>query len=133
MLPLYGAIFSLPNRFWKPEIVRIPIICFTDNKGFVCAWCYTIGYALDIPGKTIVFSRYMAYWRPDDSPFIWISIFIWIPLLFNLLNIRRYGEIEFVFTTIKIQGIFGIIILGCIIIAGGTLREPLLGTNSANE
>jgi len=110
-----------------------PIRVFANDKGFACAWCYTLGYALDIPDKAIAFSNYMAYWRPDDQPAIWITIFIIAPLLFNLLDVRRYGEIEFIFTTIKIYAIFGIIALGFIIIAGGTLTTPLLGTNNAAQ
>lgn len=99
-------------------------------KGFAAAWFYAFGYALDVPVKANAFSIYMAYWFPDINPNAWITIFIILPVLFNLLNVRKYGEIEFFFTVIKVLTIFGAIIVGFVIVAGGTGKEPLLGTSN---
>jgi amino acid permease len=91
----------------------------------------TIGYALDISDKAIAFSIYMAYWLPNTPPIIWISIFIILPLAFNLLNVRRFGDVEFTFTAVKVVTILGLIILGFVIAAGGVSKAPLLGTDIA--
>jgi amino acid transporter len=107
------------------------------TKGVATAICYTLGYALDIPDKAISFAIYMSYWIPDRvSPLLslfWIFIFIWPPLIFNYFNVRKFGEIEFTLTSLKIFGIWGIIILGFVIVGGGTGREPLLATDANFE
>ena len=61
----------------------------------------------------------------DQGIEIWL--FFLIPVLVNILNVRRYGEIEFWLTAVKIQAILVIIIVGFVIAAGG--RPQLLGTD----
>jgi amino acid permease len=102
-------------------------------KGFATAYCYVLGYAFDIPDKAIAFSIYMGYWCPDVSPFVWISIFILPPIVFNYFNARRYGDIEYTITAIKIVAILGIIVLGFIIVGGGTDTVALLATNNDTQ
>lgn len=58
-----------------------------------------------------------------------ITIFLFIPLVVNILIVRIYGEAEFWLTLIKITAIVGLIFAGIIIAAGG-VSSPLLGTNS---
>lgn len=72
----------------------------------------------------------MYYWVPDESPYLWLGIFLILPLLLNLLNVQRIGEIEFVLTAIKIFTIIGIVILGFVLIGGGTNTTYLLGTDA---
>jgi len=69
----------------------------------------------------------MAYWS-DESRFLWISIFFVFPILFNILNVRRYGEIEYWFTAIKVVTIVGLIICG-LLIAMDVTGTALLGTD----
>jgi amino acid permease len=73
----------------------------------------------------------MAFWLPKDQypPEIWISLFWVVPLLFNYLNVRRYGEIEFWLTVTKVVTIVGIIILGILLPMGASPTTPLLGTD----
>jgi len=53
-------------------------------------------------------------------------LFFVIPILVNILNVRRYGEVEFWLTVIKIQTILVIVVVGFVIAAGGG-SQPLLG------
>jgi len=91
------------------------------------------GYSLDLPGKAYFFSIYVSYWLPDVYPAVWISIFFVLPILFNMFNVRKYGEIEFILTSFKVISIVGIVILGLIIVGGGELTQPRLGTDSFNR
>jgi len=59
-----------------------------------------------------------------------VTIFLVIPIGFNLLNLRRYGEIEFWLTTIKVVMIVLLIVLGVLLPMGASPRTPLLGTGS---
>ena len=58
-----------------------------------------------------------------------IVVFFIPPILINVLNVRKYGEVEFWMTTIKLTTLLGLIILGVVIAAGG-VSSPLLGTNA---
>lgn len=118
LLPEPGAIFALPNNFLFPGL------------GFATAWAYTLGYALDIPDKAVNFAIYMGYWWPDINPAIWMSFFVFPPLIFNYLNARRYGDIDYALTSLKVLTVLIIIIVGFIIVGGGTNTVPLLATNN---
>ena len=118
LLPEPGAVFGLPNDFLYPGI------------GFATAYCYTLAYALDIPDKATNFSIYMGFWFPDVSPYVWISIFIWFPLIFNYFNVRRYGNIEFTITSVKLLSLIAIVFIGFVTVAGGTDSVALLATDN---
>jgi amino acid permease len=72
----------------------------------------------------------MYYWVQDESPFLWLGVFLILPILLNLLNVQRIGEIEFVLTAIKIFTLLGIVIFGLVLAGSGTKRMPLLGTDA---
>jgi amino acid permease len=69
----------------------------------------------------------MSYWS-DKPRVLWISIFFIAPILFNVLNVRRYGEIEYGLTAIKVVTILGLIITGLLIAMEAT-GTALLGTD----
>jgi Amino acid permease len=71
----------------------------------------------------------MQYWIPDSTVpgGVWIAIFIVIPTAFNFFNVRRYGEIEFWLTTIKVITLIGLILLGIILPMDASPVRPLLG------
>jgi len=73
----------------------------------------------------------MAFWLPHEqyNSAIWISVFLVIPVLFNLFNVRRYGEIEFWLTVTKVVTIVGLIILGILLPMNASSTTRLLGTN----
>lgn len=64
------------------------------------------------------------------SPVIWLSIFILLPFLFNFLNLRRYGEVEYWLTVIKVFTLVGIIFLGILLPMGASTSTQLLGTDA---
>lgn len=70
----------------------------------------------------------MSYWS-DKPRALWISIFFLFPIGFNVLNVRRYGEIEYWFTAIKIVTIVGLSITG-LLIAMEVTGTALLGTDA---
>jgi len=72
--------------------------------------------------------NFMSLWVPDPKykP-LWISIFFIVPFLFNLLNVRRYGEVEYWLVLVKVVGVFGIIILGLVLAMGATAKSRQLG------
>jgi amino acid permease len=83
--------------------------------------------------QLVVIQKIMNLWIPDEKyqP-LWVSVIYILVVLFNLLNVRRYGEIEYWLTVIKLMGTLIIIILGILLpmrISAGTRQ---LGTTSNN-
>jgi len=58
---------------------------------------------------------------------LWISVFLFIPFVLNLFNTRRFGEIEYWLTIVKVTTITALIVLGILLPMGGTSKPPLLG------
>lgn len=132
-LPIPGGFFALANRFLSPAIVRRLGIDLANIKGFACGWAYWAAYVLAFPAKLVAAQKIMAFWLPDGPSAVWISIFYLLPSLFNLFNVRRYGEIEFWLTWVKLVTILGIIVLGVLLPMGAVASQPLLGTSAQGE
>lgn len=90
------------------------------------------GYAMDIPLKAVAFADYLGYWTDMNQNGHRVGAFVCffvVPLFFNCINVRKYGELEFWLTIIKVTTVLGLIILGIVIAAGG-VASPLLGTDA---
>jgi amino acid permease len=89
---------------------------------------------VDFANKAVDFSQYVTYWtgptNQTHNKIIEISFYFIIPILVNILNVRKYGEVEFWLTAIKVEVILTIIIVGFVIAAGGGPSQ-LLGTDDA--
>src|SRR5436853_1886292 len=60
----------------------------------------------------------------------WIAIFIFLPFAFNFLNVRRYREVEYWLTMIKIITLVTLFFLGVVFLPLGINSDGLqLGTN----
>jgi amino acid permease len=88
---------------------------------------------IDVAYKAVTFSQFVTYWTgPSDQlvhSVLEITFFFIPPILVNFLNVRLYGEVEFVLTAIKVQVILGIILLGIVIAVGGG-HAQLSGTDT---
>jgi len=87
---------------------------------------------IDFANKAVAFSQYVTYWTgPADQTVhsvLEITFFFVLPILLNFLNVRIYGEVEFVLTAMKVQVILVIIVVGFVIVSGGGPAQ-LLGTD----
>lgn len=60
---------------------------------------------------------------------VWISVYMIPPIIFNLFNVRRYGEIEFWLTLQKIFTFVLLIVYGLLAAMGASSKQPLSGTD----
>lgn len=58
---------------------------------------------------------------------MWITICLIVVVAINVLGAGAYGEAEFIFASIKVLTIVGLIILGIIISAGGGPDHQSIG------
>lgn len=87
------------------------------------------------PGKLVALASVMSFWIPmvEINSAVWISIFLPLSISFNLFNVRRYGEIEYWLTAIKVISCIGIIILGLVLPMDASPRTRLLGTTDDHQ
>jgi amino acid permease len=107
---------------------NVVLSSLANAQGFACGWAYWAAYIFAFPDKLIAAQKIMAFWLPRVNSAVWISIFYLVPFLFNLFNVRRYGEIEFWLTVVKVVTIVGIIFLGILLPMGASPSQQLLGT-----
>jgi amino acid transporter len=128
-----------PRRVHRP-CQSMPFTCgrkfmtssrVSNNKGFVCGWSYWLSRAISFGLELVALQKVMSTWLSDEKyAYMWITIFFIMIVLFNLLNVRRYGEIEFWLTAIKLVTIVGIIFLGLVLPMGASPNTRQLGTSS---
>lgn len=87
---------------------------------------------IDFANKAVTFSSYLAYWSGNENELrnkaLAISFFVIVPLVVNTLTVRKYGELEFVLTVIKLYAILALVVIAVVIATGGS-PSPRLGTD----
>lgn len=89
--------------------------------GFACGYVYLFKYLILPANQLVAGSLTMQYWVHKDkvNPGVWITIFLVIIVLVNVLGVRFFGEIEFWLSTLKVITCLGLIILLLVIALGG--------------
>ena len=73
----------------------------------------------------------MATWISSEIyRYVWISVFFILIVLFNVLNVRRFGEIEYWMAVVKLATIVGLIILGVLLPMGVSTQTRELATSA---
>lgn len=141
-LPLPGTFFALANRNLSPSIVStlystlILGLCFrVDILVHVSSQYSLLITSYAVPFPLVAASNIMSFWIPKSqiSPAVWISVYFLLPITFNLFNVRRYGELEFWLTSIKVLACIGLIFLGILLPMDASTEPLLLGTNSTTH
>lgn len=88
---------------------------------------------LDVPNKLVAASNYMKFWTSSVHPAVWITIYLIPPILFNLFNVRKYGEIEFWLTLQKVITFVLLISYGILMAMQASNILPWSGTTSTYD
>ena len=65
-------------------------------------YLFALAGALDYANKAVAVADFMTFWTNSVPAGVWITMALIIPVAFNLLNVRKNGDIEFVLTMTKI-------------------------------
>ncbi|KAF2710198.1 amino-acid permease inda1 [Pleomassaria siparia CBS 279.74] len=108
-LPLPGAIPQYCSRYSDPAL------------GFAVGWNNWYQCAITLCAEISAATVLVSFWDTEEkiNPAVWISIIIVIILLLNLFAVGIYGEAEFIFASIKIITILGLLIVSLVIMLGG--------------
>lgn len=90
---------------------------------------YWFAYVIAPAAQLVGVQSIMSYWVDTDRvpQWAWITAFIFIPVIFNFLAVRRFGEGEFVLTALKMATIVGLIIIGILLPWGASAGTRKLG------
>lgn len=116
-LPLPGAIPQFAARYIEPA------------AGFATGWNNWYSCAITLCAEISAAATVIQYWQGarDINPSVWIAIVLVLILFLNVWAVAIYGEAEFIFASIKIITIVGLLILALIIDLGGVPGQKRLG------
>lgn len=116
---------------WLPLPGAIPQFCarYVDGAmGFAVGWNNWYTCSLTLCAEISAAAVVIQFWNGavDINVAAWISIIIVVVVALNIFAVSIYGEAEFVFASIKIITIIGLIIFAFIIdLGGGPTRDRL--------
>jgi len=94
-------------------------------------YLFVLAGAFDYANKAVGIADFMTFWTNSVPAGVWITIALIIPVAFNLLNVRKNGDIEFGLTMTKITLLVILMVVGAFLATGASPGPYLLGTDSS--
>ncbi|THH11561.1 hypothetical protein EW145_g583 [Phellinidium pouzarii] len=117
LLPIPGGHIKLAERFVDRAF------------SFTLGWTYWYSWTIFLPTELSASAVLMSFWKsPEEvNPAVWITMCLIVVIMINLLGAGAYGEAEFIFASIKVATIVGLIILGIVLDLGGGPNHDRIG------
>ncbi|RQM07484.1 hypothetical protein DH86_00002992 [Scytalidium sp. 3C] len=117
---------------WLPLPGAIPQFCaryVDDALGFAVGWNNWYAAAITLCAEISAASVVIQYWPGADHINVaaWISLIIVVIFCLNIFAVSIYGEAEFIFASIKIITIVGLLLMAFVVDLGGNPRHDRLG------
>lgn len=87
--------------------------------GFAMGWNYWYAYAMLVPFEVTAATLVVGYWSPPVPDAVLITVLVVAVAGLNYLPVGHSGEAEFVFSSLKVGMLTGIMILSVVVAAGG--------------
>ncbi|KNG46596.1 amino-acid permease inda1 [Stemphylium lycopersici] len=128
MLVVYNVMNNLAEivTYLPMRGITIPYFVkrFVDpSLAFATGWNYWYAYAILVAAEATAGSILLDYWNTGVHSAVWITIFLVVVLFLNIVAVEVFGEAEFWFASIKFLTIMGLIILGFVIMLGGSPND----------
>ncbi|KAH7132668.1 amino-acid permease inda1 [Dendryphion nanum] len=109
---------------WLPLPGAIPQYCarYTDPAlGFAVGWNNWYQCSITLCAEISAAAVLVSFWDPDEkvNQAVWITLIIVLIVVLNIFAVSIYGEAEFIFASIKIITILGLLIVSLVIMLGG--------------
>ncbi|PVH74167.1 hypothetical protein DL98DRAFT_519476 [Cadophora sp. DSE1049] len=132
-LAVYGMMMCLGEMAtWLPLPGSIPQFCaryVDDALGFAVGWNNWYNSAITLCAEISAAAIVIQYWKGAEhiSVAVWITLIIVLVVCLNIFAIQIYGEAEFIFASVKIITIVGLLIMAFIVDLGGGPKHDRLG------
>ncbi|KAF8473614.1 amino acid permease [Gautieria morchelliformis] len=114
-LPIPGGHIKLGERFVNRAF------------SFAMGWNYWYNWTIVLPTELSAAAILINFWNKSVNNAVWVTIFLLVVVVINLMGAGVYGECEFIFASIKVIAIIGLIILGIVLDLGGGPNHDRLG------
>ncbi|KAK7061465.1 dicarboxylic amino acid permease [Favolaschia claudopus] len=114
-LPIPGGHIKLAERFVDPAF------------SFTMGWNYWYNWTVVLPAELSAAAVLINYWNRSVNNAVWITIIGLVVIGINMCGAGVYGEAEFIFASIKVVTITGLIILGIVLDLGGGPDHDRIG------
>ncbi|PCH35836.1 amino acid permease [Wolfiporia cocos MD-104 SS10] len=119
-LPIPGGHITFAERFVDPA------------WSFALGWLYCksvkhYNWTIVLPAELSAAAVLINYWNQSVNNAVWITMCLVVVIGLNMFGAGVYGEAEFVFASIKVVTITGLIILGIVLDLGGGPTHDRIG------
>jgi len=115
LLPVAGGHIRLAARFVDPSF------------SFALGWTLWYGWVMTLPAELSAAATLIDFWQPGVNNAVWVTVCLVVAVGINMFGVGVYGESEFIFCSIKVVTIVGLIILGIVLDLGGGPNHDRLG------
>jgi amino acid transporter len=115
---------------WMPLPGAIPQFCsrYVDEAlGFAVGWNNWYSCAITLCVEISAASLVIGFWNDTISSAAWITIILVFVICLNIFAVAIYGEAEFIFASIKIITIVGLLLMAFILDLGGGPTHDRIG------
>ncbi|KAJ5238710.1 hypothetical protein N7468_003329 [Penicillium chermesinum] len=105
-IPVAGGFTSYATRLIDPSL------------GFAMGWIYWFSWASTFALELTATGLIIQFWDPTIQIAIFIAVFWVVIIVFNMLPVNFYGELEFWFSSIKVLTVIGFMIFAICMNAG---------------
>src|SRR5690606_19617625 len=106
-MPISGSFAEYTRRFLGPW------------AGYITGWMFAFEMLIVCLADLTAIAIYMRFWFPDTDQWIWVALTLLIVGAANLASVRWFGELEFVFTIVKVTAVVAMILGGAAILVLG--------------
>ncbi|MDN4148604.1 amino acid permease [Pseudomonas tohonis] len=91
--------------------------------GFLVRYAYWAAIVLAVGTEVTAIALYMKYWFPDVPAWIWILSFSSALVALNSVSVKTFGQVEYLFSAIKLAAIAAFILLAVWLVFGSSSGE----------
>ena len=86
--------------------------------GFLVRYAYWAAVVLAVGMEVTAVGLYMGYWFPDSPRWLWVALFSAGLIAVNASSVKAFGQVEYVFSMVKIVAIVAFILIGAYVVFG---------------
>ena len=95
--------------------------------GFAVRWSYWLAQALVIGADAAALAIYAGWWFPAVPAWAWVAGFGALLVGLNARSVQQFGQIEYVFSAVKLLAIACFVVFGVLLIVGYVPGSPAVG------
>lgn len=93
--------------------------------GFAVRYAYWASIVLAVGTEVTAVALYMQYWFPGTPAWMWIALFSAALIAVNAMSVDVFGNVEYLFSTIKIAAIVAFIVIGSWLVYAAPASGPI--------